>query len=107
MEQMIITTIITSLTSLALGYVISKLKEYIKKDKAHSNALMILLQSNLTNTYFAYEKIGEIPDYIYRNWLNELREYENLGGDDYIHVLAKKMEEFKITHTDILNHLDK
>ena len=33
---------------------------------------------------------------------NELRVYEKLGGNNYIHVLAKKMEQFEIIHTDIL-----
>lgn len=80
-----------------------KLRKAIEnKDNLQNAALMILLQSNLTNTYFAYEKIGEIPDYIYQNWLNELKVYERLGGNSYIHELARRMEKFEITHTNIL-----
>lgn len=99
----IITTIITTLTGTIIGYLISKLKNFKNRDDMQNKALMIMLQSNLTNTYFAYENIGEIPDYVYRNWLNELKVYENLGGDDFVHELAKRMSNFKIIHTDILN----
>lgn len=100
--QVAITTIITTLTSLILGYLISYIKIFRKREKAQSEALKILLQSNLTNTYFVYEKIEEIPDYVYKNWLNELKAYENLGGNDYVHELAKRIEKFKIVPTDIL-----
>ena len=63
---------------------------------------MILLQSNLTNTYFAYDHIKQIPDYVYRNWVNELAIYEKLGGNEFVHVLSEKIKSFEIIHIDIL-----
>ena len=80
----------------------NKILKFKKRDDTQSEALMTILQSNLTNTYFAYSTLKKIPDYIYQNWINELKVYEKLGGNSYIHVLAKKMEQFEITHTDIL-----
>ena len=109
MLEKIITTIITALISSCLGYCISKLNEYKKNkmlEKENENmqneALKTMLQNSLTNTYFVYENIGKIPDYVYKNWLNLLKAYEGLDGDDYIHVLGDKMKKWKIEKTDIL-----
>jgi hypothetical protein len=91
------------------GYFTAKIKEYktrLKEKEGNENvqniALQTILQSQLTNTYFVYQELGEIPDYVYKNWLNMLVIYEKLGGDDFIHTLAKKMENWKIVKTDIL-----
>ena len=92
----IISVVITFIVSGALGYCLNSLKSYKKKEVATEMALLTLLQSNLTNTYFKYERKRQIPDYVYKNWLNELNVYEKLGGNDYVHILAKKMEAWEI-----------
>ena len=108
-----IETAIKTLISLAVsglfGYLIGRIKSYKKKLENKQNeseilktALMTMLQSNLTNTYFVYEKVKEIPDYIYRNWDNSRKIYEELGGNDYIHVLHDKMKQWNFVKTDIL-----
>lgn len=105
----IISTVITFAVSSILGYCVSTIKNYKRKlqnkndnENVQNMALLTLLQTQLTNTYFVYEQMGEIPDYIYKNWLNLLSIYEKLGGNDYIHTLAKKMESWVIVKTDIL-----
>lgn len=103
MQDKIIATVLNFVITGVLGYAVAKLKSIDSRRKASDMALMTLLQSNLTNTYFAYDNIRKIPDYVYKNWLNELKVYESLGGDDYVHVLAKKMESWEIVSTDILN----
>lgn len=100
--EILITKIINYIVPLILGYCFSALKNYKKRINATNKALKIMLQNNLTNTYFVYSTKKKIPDYIYRNWLNMLEEYENLEGDDYIHTLAEKMKSWEITRTDIL-----
>lgn len=109
MEQTAINTTITFIVSGILGYCISVIKNYRKKlknkginEEIQNIALQTILQSQLTNTYFVYQELGEIPDYVYRNWLNMLSIYEKLGGDDYIHTLAEKMKDWKIIKTDVL-----
>lgn len=110
MIDKIISTIITFLVSGALGYSVKVIKEYKKKkeqcdenNKTQNQALVMMLQSSLTNTYFVYQQLGQIPDYVYKNWLNMLKVYEDLGGDDYVHVLAEKMKDWEIVKTDILD----
>lgn len=109
MIQAIINTVITGIVSALLGYCISLIKNYKKRIEEKENeskilkeAMMTMLQSNLTNTYYVYENMEQIPDYVYKNWLNSLKIYEKLGGDDYIHVLADKMKKWDFTKTDIL-----
>ena len=109
MFETIMKTIISLVVSGLFGYLIGRIKDYKKKLKNKQEesdmlkvAMMTMLQSNLTNTYFAYEKMKEIPDYIYRNWLNSLAIYEKLGGDDYIHTIAEKMKKWDFVKTDIL-----
>lgn len=102
MTKEIIDTILKFVLTGALGYSVSLIKGFKKKASATNNALKIMLQNNLTNTYFVYSTKKKIPDYIYRNWLNMLEEYENLKGDDYIHTLADRMKSWEIVRTDIL-----
>lgn len=109
MIQTIFNTIITTIIGIILGYCVNTIKNYRKKIKEKTEneniqnvALQIILQSQLTNTYFVYQEIGEIPDYIYKNWLNMLHIYEKLGGNDYVHTLAEKMKSWAIKKTDVL-----
>jgi len=109
MTQTIINTAVTFIISSILGYCVSVIKNYKKKlkDKTsneliQNKALLTLLQSQLTNTYFVYQNFQEIPDYVYRGWLNSLKIYEQLGGNDYCHTLEKKMGNWKIIKTDII-----
>lgn len=105
----VITSVITMILSTALGYCIKSIKGYKlklqqkdKEDVAIKEALKYLIQSNLTNTYYAYEKIGSIPDYCYKNWLNLFRIYKALGGNEYLDKINDRMEQWEIVHTDIL-----
>lgn len=102
-------TIITFVVSGVLGYTVSMIKNYrsqLRKNKTNEEvqnmALKSLLKSNLTNIYFVYSELKEIPDYAYENFLEMLSVYESLGGNGFIHTLADKMKSWKITKTDIL-----
>ncbi|MBQ2350418.1 MAG: hypothetical protein II393_04065 [Cytophagales bacterium] len=102
MIEKIISAVIGFLIPILLGYCLGYIKKKRKNETVQNQALVMMLQNNLTNTYFVYEQIGEIPDYVYKNWLNLLKAYEGLEGDDYIHCLADKMKKWKIVKTDIL-----
>lgn len=105
----VVLTLVGIFVTGSCGYLTAKIKGY--KDKiaekeanelVQNNALKTILQNQLTNTYYVYENIGEIPDYVYKNWLNMLSIYEALGGNSYIHILADKMKTWKIKKTDVL-----
>ena len=109
MFQPIINTIITFSVSGILGYCVSVIKNYKRKlnektvnEKVQNKALQTLLKTQLTNTYFVYSELKNIPDYVYQNFLDMLEVYESLDGDGFIHTIARKMESWGITKTDIL-----
>lgn len=109
MIQTIISTAISFVVGGILTYCVSTIKSYKKKlkdkneeSKLLKDALMTMLQSNLTNTYYVYENVGKIPDYVYKNWCNSKKIYEQLGGNDYVHILAEKMKNWDFEKTDIL-----
>lgn len=105
----IINTIVTFIISTILGYCVSRIKTYkdkLAKQKENENiqnvALQALLKSQLTNVYFVYSELKQIPDYAYQNFLDMLKVYEGLDGDGFVHSIAKKMESWEIVKTDIL-----
>lgn len=109
MTHTIINTAVTFVVSSVLGYCVSVIKQYKKKlknkvenEKVQNMALLTLLQTQLTNTYFLYSPKKEIPDYMFKNWNNIFKIYQELGGNDYCDTLKKKMEDWEIIHTDIL-----
>lgn len=102
-------TIITFIISGALGYCVSRIKDLkarvekkTKNEKAQNEALKTLLQNSLTNIYYVYSEIGEIPDYALKNWLNLLASYEALDGDDYIHELDTRIKKLEVKATGII-----
>jgi len=109
MATTILNTVITFIISGTLGYCVSVIKNYKKKlNQAKKNeniqnmALLTLLKVNLINTYFVYSELKQIPDYTYQGFLDTLAVYESLGGNGYLHTIAKKMEDWEIIKTDIL-----
>ena len=105
----IINTVITIVVSSVLGYCINSIKGYKQKlkekeasEKKQNEALQVLLKSQLTNIYFVYNELKQIPDYAYQNFLDLFEVYEDLDGNGYIHTIAKKMESWEIVKTDIL-----
>lgn len=109
MSNTIISTAITFIVSSLLGYCVSVIKSYKKKlkekasnENIQNTALQALLKSQLTNVYFVYSELRQIPDYAYQNFLDMLKVYESLGGDGFIHSIATKMESWDIVKTDIL-----
>lgn len=114
MLETIIKTSISFIVTGALGYLVAQVKNYQKKLKSKEEemnlikeGMMTLFQNNLTNTFYAYDTIGDIPDYVYQSWCNSLAIYERFGGDGYIHSLDAKMKQKNFIKTDILKPEDK
>ena len=98
----VVLTVVGFITTGIIGYLSAKVKSKTKNEKMQNLALQALLKSQLTNTYFVYNELKKIPDYIYQNFLDLLKVYEGLDGDGFVHTLAKKMESWEIVKTDIL-----
>ena len=109
MTQTIISTSITFIISSILGYCVSVIKNYKSKlnqktenEKVQNIALLYLLQNQLTTTFYVYNELGEITDYVLKNWINSFKIYKQLGGNDYVDTLKEKMMTWKVVKTDIL-----
>lgn len=83
-------------------FIIGKYKKNKSNNELQNEALKLLLQNNLTNTAYVYLEIGEIPDYVYRGWLNQFKIYKKLGGNDFIDELHTRMEKLVLSRTDII-----
>lgn len=102
MLESIIKAVLGYVVPAILGFLVAKVINYRKKNDSLKTGLMTMLQSNITNTYFFYEPFEKIPDYVYKNVLNEFKAYKQLGGNDYIETLLEKMKHWELTRTDIL-----
>ena len=102
MIETIIYALVGCVVSAIFGYLMGKMKSLSKENKAQKNGLKMLLQSNLTNIFYVHSELGQIEDYKLKNWFNMLAVYEELGGNDYMHILAEKMPKLKVVRTDIL-----
>lgn len=107
--NIIISTAISSITGLVIGFLVGKLKKYHKNivnekanNQVQNEALKLLLQSNLTNAYFVYDETKKVRDYQYKNWINMFKIYKELNGNDYIDEIKVRMEKFDIIKTDII-----
>lgn len=98
----IINTAIGFVTTTLLGYCLGVIKKKRENEKSQNNALLTLLQNSLTNIYFVYNEVGELPDYALKNWVNLLKAYEGLGGDDYVHELDNRIRKMKVKVTGII-----
>lgn len=102
MVEQVIKSIISYIVPTILGFLIAKVVNYRKKNDNLKEGLKMLLQCNISNAYFFYEPFKKMPDYIYRNTLNQFKVYKNLDGNDYVDSLMEKMKKWEITRTDIL-----
>ena len=103
MLEQIIKAIISYVVPALLGFLIAKVSNYKKKNDSLKNAIMTMLQSNISNTYFLYDEVKAMPDYLYRNTLNEFKAYKQLGGNEYVDNIMDKMQHWEIKRTDILH----
>lgn len=80
----IITTCLSTLTGLVIGYLVKQITYYKKRDDTQSKALRNILKSNLVNQYYVYAEIGSVPRYIKEAWYDMFESYTELGGNSYV-----------------------
>ena len=102
MINSIITYIITFLIGALLTYLIKVIPKQYKNERIEREALLMLLQNNLTNLAFVCIDLGYIMDYQLENWCNMLKVYEALGGNGYIHALDVIIKKLEVKKTSVL-----
>lgn len=95
--QTIISTILSTITGLVIGYLVKVISNYKKRDNVQNLALRNILKSNLVNQYYVYADIGSVPRYIKDAWYDMFESYTSLGGNSFVkHDIEPKFAQLKI-----------
>lgn len=93
----IITTTLSTITGLVIGYLVKTIGNYKKRDDSQSKALRNILKSNLVNQYYVYAEIGSVPRYIKEAWYDMFESYVELNGNSFIkHDIEPKFSKLPI-----------
>lgn len=93
----IITTTLSTLTGLVIGYLVKQLTSYKKRDDIQSKALRNILKSNLVNQYYVYAEMGSVPRYIKEAWYDMFESYTELNGNSFVkHDIEPKFAKLQI-----------
>ena len=99
-----INSIITYIITFLIGCFLTSLIGLIPKLKAYREAILMMLQHDLTNLAFVCIDLGYIMDYQLKSWSNMKRVYKLLGGNDYIDALDEKIKQLPVKATGILQN---
>ena len=93
----ILTTVLSTITGLIIGYLTKLLKGYKDRDNVQNKALRNILKSNLLNQYYVYSEIGNVPKNIKETWYDRFESYTELGGNSFIkHDIEPKFAKLPI-----------
>ena len=93
----ILTTVLSTITGLIIGYLTKLLKSYKDRDNVQNRALRNILKSNLLNQYYVYSEIGCVPKNIKETWYDMFESYIELGGNSFIkHDIEPKFAKLPI-----------
>lgn len=93
----IITTTLSTITGLIIGYLIKVISNYKKRDNVQNSALRNILKSNLVNQYYVYAEIGSVPRYIKEAWYDMFESYTSLDGNSFVkHDIEPKFAQLSI-----------
>jgi hypothetical protein len=96
MEEKFIGSIITTLASILVGFVIAEIKNKINKDSVYNESIKCLLRGSMVNTYFAYKEIGIMPYYCKQSWYYMYEAYKKLGGNSFIDDIKGEIDTIKV-----------
>lgn len=82
--ETIITSALSTITGLVVGYLIKLITGYKNRDNVQNKALRNILKSNLLNQYYVYAEIGSVPKNIKETWYDMFESYSELGGNSFI-----------------------
>lgn len=81
---------------IALGYIVWLLKNQKKDRDANSKGTMLLLRVQLIEYHDKYMALGEIPSYVYENFVEMYKAYHELGGNGMITKMYKEIQELHL-----------
>lgn len=94
--ETIIATALSTITGLVIGYLVSKIQKFSKKEKNEKTTLQALLRNAITSKYYVYTELGSIPDYERRNLIYLFEEYKKWNGNSYIKQIMEELLKLPI-----------
>lgn len=94
--ETIIVTALSTITGLVIGYLVSKIQNFSKKEKNEKTTLQALLRNAITSKYYVYTELGNIPDYERRNLIYLFEEYKKWNGNSYVKQIMEEMLKLPI-----------
>lgn len=86
----------TVVLPILLGYIVWLLKQQKKDRDANSKGTMLLLRVQLIEYHDKYMKLGEIPSYVYKNFVEMYNAYHALGGNGMATKMYEEINEIKL-----------
>ena len=86
------------------GYVVWFLKQQKKDRDANSKGTMLLLKVQLIEYHDKYVELGEIPSYVYNNFVEMYEAYHDLGGNGMVTKMYEEIQELHLRTKNGGNH---
>lgn len=81
---------------IVLSYIVWLLKQQNKKRDANGRGTMILLKIQLIEYHDKYCRLGYIPSYVYKNFIDAYDAYHDLGGNGLITKMKEEVDKLEI-----------
>ena len=94
--ETIITTTLSTITGLIIGYLIKGAKSLNQREANEKTTLQALLRNAITSKYYVYTEMGYIPDYERRNLIYLHEEYKKWKGNSYVNQIVDEMVKLPI-----------
>lgn len=104
--NLIVQTYLALLPTL-MGYIVWLLKRQKKDRDANSRGTMLLLRVQLIEYHDKYMQLGEIPNYVYSNFIEMYQVYHSLDKDPMATKMYKEIEELHLktnNHKEVNNN---
>ena len=92
----VILVVVNFIVTGALGYFLSSLKQYKKKEKNQEEALKCLLRNGITSKYYVYNEMKSIPYYERENVDYMFEQYKKMGGNSYVANIVADMHKLPV-----------
>lgn len=86
----------TIVLPIVLGYIVWLLKNQKKDRDANSKGTMLLLRVQLIEYHDKYMMLGDIPSYVYENFMEMYNAYHALGGNGMVTKMKQEIEELHL-----------
>lgn len=88
----ILASALSTITGLAIGFLIKT----FKVNNVQSRALKNLLNHNLVSQYYQYKQVGKVPRHVKESWNDMYTSYVELGGNSFIkHDIKPKWDSLE------------